>query len=225
MTKTVDPTGTSASSAKESLVSTAERLIALRGFNGVAAREVVKESGHKNNSAISYHFGSWNGLLDAIWQRHAVPISLTRAQLLARIADDSSLDELMTVYIAPLVDEIATTAPSYWARYNEQWLAGTPLDVATAGRSGSLSEVHTPDLPELHQLGDLLNRMAAQLDWLPENERRRRVSLTSRFVIVALAAVERDAARDPDDPAHIDPHWPEVTAELVTLALALLRAR
>ncbi|WP_018179896.1 TetR/AcrR family transcriptional regulator [Jongsikchunia kroppenstedtii] len=224
MTSTAESTGSSAAPGKEALVSAAERLIAERGFHGVAAREVVKESGHKNNSAINYHFGSWQGLLDGIWQRHSVPISRERAERLADIGDNSTLPELVAVYIGPLVNEVARATPSYWARYNEQWLASTPLDVTAAGWTGTLSRVHTPELPELYQLGALLDQIAAQLDWLPADDRRRRVSLMSRFVIVALAAVERDAARETHDPARTDPRWPDVTAELVTLALALLRA-
>ncbi len=71
------------STGRLALLDAAERLIAHRGIHGVAAREVVKEAGHRNNSAITYHFGSWHGLLDEIWSRHAPRMNAERAALVA----------------------------------------------------------------------------------------------------------------------------------------------
>jgi AcrR family transcriptional regulator len=52
----------------------AERLFATRGVDAVSLREVSAEAGQHNNSAVSYHFASREGLIDAILERHSTPI-------------------------------------------------------------------------------------------------------------------------------------------------------
>ena len=131
--------------AKEALVTHAERLVAERGLQGVAVSEVVRAAGQKNNSAVSYHFGSWDGLLDAVWQRHTVAIDQERRELLAGARRDGTLDlpTLVRIYITPIVSELARNQPSYWARFNEQWLACTPLNVFEPGGTPSSDETPT----------------------------------------------------------------------------------
>ncbi len=70
------------STGRLALLDSAEELIARRGIHGTSAREVIKAAGQRNNSAITYHFGSWHGLLDEIWSRHAPRINTERAALL-----------------------------------------------------------------------------------------------------------------------------------------------
>ncbi|MGG7567841.1 TetR family transcriptional regulator [Rhodovulum sp. DZ06] len=52
--------------AREKLIETAERLYALHGVDAVSIRQVVAEAGQKNVSAVHYHFGSRDGLLETI---------------------------------------------------------------------------------------------------------------------------------------------------------------
>jgi AcrR family transcriptional regulator len=53
-------------STKEQLVLTAERLFAIHGIASVSLRQIAAESGAANNSAVQYHFGSKDRLIDAI---------------------------------------------------------------------------------------------------------------------------------------------------------------
>ena len=58
------------------LIRAAERLFSERGFDAVSLREVSTAAGQANNSAVSYHFGSREGLVDASLMRHSAPIHL-----------------------------------------------------------------------------------------------------------------------------------------------------
>lgn len=206
------------STAKETLVTQAERLVAERGFRGVAASEVVRAAGQKNNSAIAYHFGSWDGLLDAVWERHTVSINESRRGLLEGAPADGpvELETLVGIYVNPIVAEMARSEPSYWARFNEQWLACAPLNVFEPDVD-SLARHHNPQPESVAPLTHLLDQLIGNLEHLPVGERSRRVALMARFVIAALAAWERDTAAERQD-------LPAFGGELVTLAVALLRA-
>jgi AcrR family transcriptional regulator len=48
------------------LLDAAERLFAQNGIEGVSLREIAVEAGQRNNSAVHYHFGDKQGLIDAL---------------------------------------------------------------------------------------------------------------------------------------------------------------
>jgi AcrR family transcriptional regulator len=212
--------GGRSSTAAEALVTACERLIAERGFHGVTASEVVRAAGQRNNSAIVYHFGSWEGLLDAVWARHTAAINEHRVALLAHTRNSrrADLPALVSAYVVPLVADIKQHQPSYWARFNEQWLAVAPLNVFSrpAGAPGS---DHNPRADEVSVLADTFRRTINLLRHLSPKDRSRRVALMARFVISALAAWERDQAEE--QPAISLEH---LSSELVGLAVALLEA-
>ena len=55
-------------SAKEQIVLVAERLFAERGIDGVSLRQIGAAAGNGNNSAVQYHFGSKDNLIQAIFE-------------------------------------------------------------------------------------------------------------------------------------------------------------
>ena len=63
---------------KERLLREAERLFARRGLYQVTVREITEAAEQRNVSALSYHFGSREGLLDAILVRHGDPTDVAR---------------------------------------------------------------------------------------------------------------------------------------------------
>ncbi len=205
------------STGRLALLDAAERLIAHRGIHGVAAREVVKEAGHRNNSAITYHFGSWHGLLDEIWSRHAPRMNAERAALVAAAGLDGrpGLERLVHAYVHPLAAQVARTRPSYWARFNEQWLTTAPLDILSKPGPGTAQADYYPSNDALDVLSTLLLDIADRLD-LPEVDARRRVSLMVRFVIGAFSSYERaDEIGDAPDPASFE-------AEVLQIARGML---
>jgi AcrR family transcriptional regulator len=197
-------------------VQAAERLVAERGLHGVRVSEVVKEAGQRNNSAVTYHFGSWEKLLFAVWDSHTVPINIERAALIADARDHDRFDlpAMVSAYLDPLVADMARHSPSYWARFSEQWLATINLDYLTLDAEAEADQPRTESVMVVHAL---LMDIRDSLHHLPEDSRDRRVALMGRYVIGALAAWERE-----DEPAvPLD----DLRRELLSTALALLQAQ
>ncbi|MFD4294574.1 helix-turn-helix domain-containing protein [Rhodococcus sp. NPDC058505] len=197
------------------LVHAAERLVAERGLHGVRASEVVKAAGHKNNSAITYHFGSWENLLVAVWDLHTVPVNAARAALIAtaRAEHDYTRAAMVRAYVLPLVTEVRRNRPSHWARFNEQWLATLPLDIFDLDAAATAQQPRTESVTVVH---DLFTDIAGTLTHLDPPARSRRVALMARFVIAALAAWERGG----EHPQPLD----DLERELLSTGLALLQA-
>ena len=123
-------------------------MVAERGIHAVSVREVVLAADQRNNSAVTYHFGSRQGLFDAVWALRSGPINVRRAELLAEArarATPPRLEDLVRAYVVPLVEEVDERTPSYWARFNEQWLIAVRLEFLQPDESGSSPEVGTVD--------------------------------------------------------------------------------
>src|SRR4051812_43064837 len=91
-------------STKEQLVVTAERLFAVHGLDGVSLRQIGVEAGNANNSAVQYHFGSKEGLIQAIFE-HRVPHLNRRRQILGAQRTTDDLRTLVEVYLLPVLEE------------------------------------------------------------------------------------------------------------------------
>lgn len=96
-------------SAKGRILRAAEVLFAEKGLESTSLREVALAAGQKNTNAVQYHFGSKEGLLKAIWQRHAEGIEARRAGLLAEAeaAGALSLQAVVGMLVGPVVDKLA----------------------------------------------------------------------------------------------------------------------
>ena len=198
------------------LLAAAEQLFATRGL-GVPNREIVAAAGQHNSSAITYHFASRAGLIDAVCERHETPIAQHRRHLIARLRrpNDRTTRQLVEAYIQPLATEMLRCAPSYWARFSEMLLADQP-----AGFSRG-SEPSAPPGPSQRAdtgMSELLELMVAHLSRLPEPEAVGRVALTVRFLNSGLARWERDSQAGVDGIAPLEPY----TLILTDLAIAML---
>jgi AcrR family transcriptional regulator len=178
------------------LLAAAEELFATRGL-GVPNREIVATAGQHNQSAITYHFTSRAGLIDAVRERHETRIAQHRQHLIARLPGpcERRTRQLVEAQVQPLAAEMLRSAPSYWARLSELLLADQPPS-------------------ELNRL------MVAHLTRLPEREAMGRVTLTVRFLGSGLARWERDSQ------AGVDGTLPLASFALILtdLAVAMLDA-
>jgi AcrR family transcriptional regulator len=178
------------------LLAAAEQLFATRGL-GVSNREIVAAAGQHNQSAITYHFGSRAGLIDAVCERHEIPIVQHRQHLIARLpgSEDRTTRQLVEAHIQPLAAEMTRCAPSYWARLSEMLVVEQPP------RSGRDPEPPGQLGPQQHAdtvLGELLDLMVAHLSHLSGPEAADRVTLTVRFLNSGLARWERDGQAGAD---------------------------
>jgi len=95
---------------RERLLDEAERLFARGGITGVATREIVEAAQQRNASAVTYHFGSREGLLLQVLARRGGPVDLSRGRLRDALGADPSVRDLVRCLVEPYC-ELLTTAP------------------------------------------------------------------------------------------------------------------
>lgn len=207
-------------SGAERLLDAAERLFACKGFAGPSLREITLAAGHRNSSAVAYHFLNRQGLIDAVWQRRAQLTNARRVQLIQdieRTGRTGDLRALVEAHVLPLTEEMTRHDCSYWARLNEARLAELPLDFVAAVTTDM--ERFSGPVP-LHVLLFLLAQIRNVVARDHPEAASRRVALSVRFVIAGLAAWERDV----EEGRCAKDGLPAYTDEIVTAAVPLLTA-
>jgi AcrR family transcriptional regulator len=123
------------SSAKTHLISVATRLFAERGINAVAVKDILDAAGQRNQSAIQYHFGSKNALIqaallsrmDAIDKRRVAMVEAAKAQ-----PAQKQKQILMRACVEPILEETENHPDgSHYARFAAQALQLPDFDAAT----------------------------------------------------------------------------------------------
>lgn len=76
---------------KTRLINAAEELFALHGLEGVSTRQITRHAGQRNESAMHYHFGSRQNLVQAIVDRRALAIDELRKFYLRRLERNGQL--------------------------------------------------------------------------------------------------------------------------------------
>jgi AcrR family transcriptional regulator len=200
------------------LLAAAESQFAARGL-AVPNREIVLAAGLHNQSAITYHFGSRAGLIDAVCEQHETRIARHRQHLISRLPgpDHRTTRQLVDAHLQPLVAEMLRCAPSHWARLSEKLLLEQPLSFTR-----NIEPSPHARLPQFVDtvLAKLLELTVAQLGHLPQPEAIGRVALIVRFLMSGLASWERDSQADVDCVAPLA----SFTLILTDLAVAMLEA-
>ncbi|MAU35082.1 MAG: hypothetical protein CL502_04100 [Actinobacteria bacterium] len=93
---------------REQLLLEAERLFALKGIWQVQVQEIVVAADQRNTSAVTYHFGSREGLLEGILTSHGNPIDERRGELLLPLDQKSSTRALVNSLVVPMVSCLET---------------------------------------------------------------------------------------------------------------------
>ena len=93
------------SETRARLLVEAERLFAEVGVWQAATGAIVRAAGQRNASALTYHFGSRQGVLDAILADHGNPIDAHRGDLLAQISTDApDIRVLVDALVRPMTE-------------------------------------------------------------------------------------------------------------------------
>jgi AcrR family transcriptional regulator len=95
--------------SRDELMREAERLFGTHGVEAVTLRDIVRAAGHRNESAVQYHFGSKSKLVDAVVAERLKHIEARRIAMLAKIEADGATHEpmrLMAAFVEPLADEV-----------------------------------------------------------------------------------------------------------------------
>ncbi len=141
------------------LLRAGERLFAERGIHQVRLREINALAGQRNSSALHYHFGSREGLVEAILAEHQtgmdVAVRPALDDLVARGAAPTVRD-VVAVWVAALTGQLETESGRDFLRILPQVLDtvnrtvrdGTDLrESAQSARTFALLDACLADLP------------------------------------------------------------------------------
>jgi AcrR family transcriptional regulator len=183
-----------ATATKERLLREAERLFARHGLYRVTMREITEAAGQRNVSAIQYHFGSREGVLDTILTRHGDPTDEARGKVLARLGASPSTRELMAALVIPYASHLATPQGRDYLRIVVQM-------------TGAFSTWREPNPGTGPWLRDILTALEERPGELPAAIRRERVVEMIMLMTSALAErarlIEEGAALALDEPTFL----------------------
>jgi AcrR family transcriptional regulator len=163
------------------MIAAAEQLVAERGLGAVSMRMVGEAAGQRHHSAVQFHFGTWEGLLQSIAADRMGPINQLRLAMLEQLdRDDRGTDVrgLVEALVEPLAQWTIRRPGSFYARF---------LAVSYADPQWSSAVERTAHGAEFQCWRDQLERALPEL---PIRVRRVRVDHAVSMVIAALARWE-----------------------------------
>lgn len=171
--------------SKVQLILAGEKLFAQQGIEAASLREIASAAGHGNNNAVRYHFGSKQGLIQAIFRYRVVQMEPVRAQLIARLdseglaTDARSIVEVITLpYFTLRAPDGILSYPAFMLQY---LLYHRPRGVRhTADEAGALS-------PALNRAQELLR---ARIGYLPPDMADRRILHAMITFVTAIIGAE-----------------------------------
>ena len=86
-------TATRSSSTRDTILDAAEQLFAHQGHDNTSMREITRAA-DVNLSAVNYHFGSKDGLVQAVFQRRLSALNLERLSILNELEANAAGEPL-----------------------------------------------------------------------------------------------------------------------------------
>lgn len=194
------------------LIDVAERLFAERGIDAVSLRTVGAEAGQRNNSVAQYHFGSKQGLVDAIIEARSRAVESRRTELMEQVKRSGTpptLETMVALLIVPLAESLATSAtPTYYLRF-----------LSNAIREPALLKSWRDSLPRSTSIRWLYRGIHGLLHDVGRADLERRLEWSAMISLLVLAERERERQVAPVPSSTLD----QTVRELVAAQVALLR--
>ncbi len=167
--------------ARAQMVDAAERLVAEEGLGAMSLRAVQAAAGQRNKSAAQYHFGSREGLIEAVVAARMAPVGERRSELLDALRTDPAgptVRGLVEALVVPLAEHTLGRPGSRWARFLHQASSDPALAAVVARRL------------EGRSYRAVVEGLLALLGDVPEAVRLRRIGQVTLLAVGALAAAE-----------------------------------
>ncbi|WP_051179420.1 TetR/AcrR family transcriptional regulator [Nocardia concava] len=198
--------------AKAQILAAAERLFAEFGIESVSLRQIAVAAGQRNTSAVAYHYGSKEALVEAIYVWRMTTVNAQRLARLRALGPDASIEQLVRALVEPLAatlhDPDRGDEPSWYLRFIAETLWRPQFDPV----------VNTLRRPEAESVRLVVAGLRGALDGLAPEIFDERMRLVSMLFVTALADRER-RLQEPDPPPHLGDLGLEV---LVAAATAIL---
>ncbi|MEO8697306.1 MAG: TetR/AcrR family transcriptional regulator [Acidimicrobiales bacterium] len=159
---------------RERLLDTAERFMAEQGPEGVSMREISARAGQANNNAAQYHFGSREGIIEAVLDRRMRPIDGRRAEMIAGLEPNATLTALIRAVVVPLAE----------ASQRHPYYIGFFAQLYTSRRYGHLVTHERTRTSSFQDVRDLIDARVEHLSAATKSERR---WLCATLIVHAIA--------------------------------------
>ncbi len=153
---------------RTAIIEAAEALFAEYGLHGASFRQISEAANQKNASAIQYHFGSRDQLVEAVFENRMRYINPKRLKLLDEVRPTGGSEEaraLVSVWVWPIAEELQPREEGNHyvqflaraAREKQMAIQLAPIDLMT-GWFGTTERITRlmPDLPEMVSLTRVL---------------------------------------------------------------------
>ena len=196
-----------APTTRERLLDEAERLFARDSIAGVTTRQITEAAQQRNTSAVSYHFGSREGLLLELLARRGGPVDDERGALRSRLGDVPAVPDLLRCLVVPYCDLLLSEEGRSYVRIVAQ-LRGR-FAVWRVESDAATSE----------HLRSVLDEIEARPDAPAELRRERVIAL-----IMVMTATTAERARRIDDGLEPALDHESFVANLIDMCSALVLA-
>jgi AcrR family transcriptional regulator len=162
-------------------------LFSERSIDSVSLNEITVAAGQKNRNALQYHFGSRDGLLQAIINKHADPVHELRRRYMKQAVQSgwNSAEASARVLVMPLADYIEDNVEGiYYVKILSQ-LAAINSDIINPTNPSKLSFRNDADLNVL---------LSGAVSHLGPVEAQRRMFLIVSITFHSIADICRAAA-------------------------------
>ena len=159
----------------------AERLFAARGYDGVSLRQIGAAAGNANHSAVQYHFGSKDQLVEAIFD-YRLPHLDTRRRSLVAEREPDDLRTWVECYVLPILEQGEQDGSNYLS------FVAMLQQSAEAHLFARISEDYRASTERFR------DRMTVLLAHIPEPLRAHRLMQALAFSVHAAADRERSQA-------------------------------
>ncbi len=118
---------------KAELLRSAERLIAEKGLGAVSVKMITTDAGARNPSAVHYHFGSIESLIEEVFAKRYREIEAERAARLERVTETEPMARLVALIeaaIGPFLEACLEENGRVYARFCLQFVSDPRFDYA-----------------------------------------------------------------------------------------------
>ncbi len=107
---------------RERLMMAGEALMGQRGFTSVSLEEIATQAKQRNKYAVQYHFGSRDGLAQAIMDLRFQQIERRRGEL-RQTVNPADRNAIFTAFLYPLAEQVDEDGRHSFARFLLQFIA------------------------------------------------------------------------------------------------------
>lgn len=161
------------------LIFAAERLFAQHGIAGVSLRQINQAANHRNISAAHYHFGSREGLIEAVLEYRVLDLDERRKAFLKQRENKSDLRTFVEALVVTLADELKPRPEgNHYLQFVQQYERYKGAQAPARGLSPAGVDIY--------------KRIERCISYLPPPVRKLRVRYLVNMMHGVLATVERE---------------------------------